>query len=893
MSANTFVHRAIYETIVALITLSTFPLIVAVVAPLATLARLLTFIVREFRLKIRQNNNNNSSNIFSHHHHHNITSSSSSASETGNKTSGDSAKERVLANLKNSASASEPHLSTASSADYAGDFSQPNSDDCIVVVNAASSFEAEGLVRYYASRGCTVIACDKNQQQLSEIFRNEDQELVKIISVTTPESAVRVKDLVAQFCSSQFRRDPLTLYSIIFVEPSGEVVMRRAMEREFFLGNNDFRKFFPIVTSSNNTNNTTSRNRTTTANTKPSVTTTRSNTASSSSSSSTTSYSSSEIVFLLSAYLAKSSGGSVPDFSPLVRRREQEESSTNKTSTNPKSNSSLNNNQHHRRTSSLDAASVFDKQSGGGGSSSSSAGSFMRQQQAGYAQSFTKSLSEQALDSFVFTPMRTQTALLRELVPLALRSMNLHHHGHHHHVVSSSESNNNISSPASATSTTPLSSKQSGNNNKDSSTTSTSSSKRRNSFSHHNDTNNSSSSQQHQQQPRISVMTRKDEDEKLTTALSLLNYSNSLSLASLLNVNGEASNSHSSFSKLLNAQVSTFSGIGKMRRMLSQSLLDVCEEIRLQCETSSEANGINGSNDGGGGDSFLNFGRLFSSSSSKSSRNNKFIRWSHIELFATSAQRSSEKRWMQHLMEFYFSSANSRKQSTRNRWKVPRVVFSQDPYEGYFDFQEDEQQQQQQQQQQQDHQQQKESTSSSPSPPRRGTTTANTNSLYSSPSKASSSSTEPKSKAQIESEKQDLIICSTQLSFLGNVINTPKPKRALYTAPRLSMNEGYKYYSSSSFGRGDLSSLLREIITATEDDNDGSSLSKLNGGINDDDDESNGNAEATRFIPLSFWTRVISWSLREERVLDVMMAGFHSSTKVEQTIKRMFEYVCS
>lgn len=100
---------------------------------------------------------------------------------------------------------------------------------CVVVLNAASSFEAEALVRFWATRGASVVAVDRNAAVLDSLFRH-DTKAVHCVAISSSGDAKRAADAVS--------RTGRALRAVIVVEPSGDALLRRAMEREAILENN-------------------------------------------------------------------------------------------------------------------------------------------------------------------------------------------------------------------------------------------------------------------------------------------------------------------------------------------------------------------------------------------------------------------------------------------------------------------------------------------------------------------------------------------------------------------------------------------------------------------------------------------------------------------------------
>jgi hypothetical protein len=777
-------QRALYEIIVALISLSTFPLIVAVVSPLGTIARLLSFIIREYRTNFFKSsdniNNNNNQNA------------------KRNKLLTTTGKDG-----KPLAAAIAAEISHSSSSTSSSPFSQPQHQqdqpgpsDCVVIVNAASSLEAEGLVRFYISRGCTVVACDRNASLLNELFKNvcvdennlgffdNDEEtarkiLLKTVALLGPETVSRVRDVVASCCgssvennnntssSSSFENNnnnnnnnipnpfsPLSLYAIVFVEPSGEIVTRRILEREYFLGNHNF------LNPKHKTSATSS------------------------------SLSMSELVFNLCEYLTKKSGGE------LFHQQQNNNNVFGDPQTN--SSSTSNHHHHHRRSSSLDSSAL----------GSSTPNNNSNNNNTGFSQTITKTLSEKNLDTMLFTPIQTQLALLRELTPIALRSQNFSHHPHQQQQQQNQKRKNSVttskinSSPSSAAS---------------------------------NEKNHLEQQQQHQgstissppplkihqqqQQPRVCVISRPDEDEDLASAvMGLLYYSSS-----------STSMSSSSSGMTIQALISSLSGLGAMRRTMTQSLLEACRCARENSELSSSK-----------------------------TKQQFFIRSCHVELFSTASQKASQKRWQQRLMHFYhqpsssssaLSSNQQQQQNTKNtiiktQWRVPRVPFlcGSESEQKLF-------------------------SSSSPSP--QASPSRNRDLFINS-----------------FSTVEDYANCSYQISVLGDIINTPKPKSTKYMAPVLSIHEPYD------------EELLLLLTTSSSSSPTSSQPQRHqsqegNAKPNDSQEQMQQQQTIHQFVHLSFWTRVLSWSFREERVVEVMTAAFHSSPRVENGIRKVFEYVCS
>lgn len=103
---------------------------------------------------------------------------------------------------------------------------------CVVVMHAASSFEAEAIVRFYAANGAAVIAVDRNVAVLSELFKHETRH-VTCVGLSSSGSDSVMRELVDAVVKTRKK-----LFGVIVVEPSGECVLRRLLEREAIQGNN-------------------------------------------------------------------------------------------------------------------------------------------------------------------------------------------------------------------------------------------------------------------------------------------------------------------------------------------------------------------------------------------------------------------------------------------------------------------------------------------------------------------------------------------------------------------------------------------------------------------------------------------------------------------------------
>jgi hypothetical protein len=218
-------------------------------------------------------------------------------------------------------------------------------------------------------------------------------------------------------------------------------------------------------------------------------------------------------------------------------------------------------------------------------------------------------------------------------------------------------------------------------------------------------------------------------------------------------------------------------------------------------------------------------------------------------LFATASQRASQKRWQQRLMQFYHqpnsaaaaaTQQNSSKTNSsiiiKTQWRVPRVPF-------FCGSESDEQ-----------------------------------HILH-------SSSLSPSRNREIfsYSSLEDYSNCTYQISVLGDIINTPKPKSTKYMAPVLSIYEPFDDELLLL-----TSSASQQTVSTSPDQQNSSSSAAQHQSVSPATQQ-----QQHQFVHLSFWTRVLSWSLREERVVDVMTAAFHSSPRVENGIQKVFEYICS
>lgn len=793
-------QRALYEIVLALISLSILPMAVAVVAPLATIARVLSFIIREFRSNFSTDQNT----IF-----HSRNPNNNNNNNKKNNATAAALAEKIDQNTNNGINQQQ----------------QPGCSDCVVIVNAASSLEAEGLVRYYISRGCTVVACDRNEALLQELFSNvscshpsivgafgdgEDgaggeeaarRVLLKTVPLLGPETVQRVKEVVAACCSASnastsdaavasstttgTRLGNSTRQSSTTAASSSSYSAASNRRHQQQNTNNSSQRHDPLLTSSSLSSSSSS-----TPNNpfgplslyaivfvEPSgeiimrrrlerefnLNNTMRPSYAAASASSTPAMTAREIIYNLCEYLTKISGGDDMLFGGA-------DATASKYGRQDSTSSS-----HHRRASSIDSASSSSAAAVAANSrnnhnsvaASSSTTTF-------FSQTITRSLSEKSLDNFIMTPLQTQLTLLRELTPIALRSQNFSH----------------AESGSSTKSKKPFISLK-------------------------------------QQQPRVCVISRPHEDEELASAVvSLVHYASSSSYPSLF-----ANNNYQQV-------IQSLTGLGAMRRTMTQALLDACKSAREHYHRGS---------------------MMVSTSSSSSSFDKKtrpfFLRTCHIELFSTAAQQASQKRWMQRLMHFYCqhqtqqnqASTSSSSPSIKRQWRVPKVPF--------FSGSEREQRL-----------------------------------LFSSSSSASSSPNASPTRfgARFINEHsatlEDFSNCTYQISILGDIINIPKPKSSTsYSSPMLSIHEPYD----------------EEIVamnnTAGSNKNSSSNVSDVNNNNNcsPSTDLSSSTSKQHQFEHLSFWTRVFSWSLREERLVDVVTAAFHSSPRVEDGIKRVFEYLCS
>jgi hypothetical protein len=848
--SSSFASRIFYEIVVALVTLSTFPLVVALVAPLASLARIISFIVREIRLnhqrqKIfkQQQRQQINRKLAGDNNIQNKNNNNNFDNESNISTSPTKLNEKVLHQISEkvqqhaavaaaAASSSSPFSSSSPTANFLnssgffnfsandansdpnflllGTKTTPNEQNCVVVVNAASSLEGEGLVRYYAARGCTVVACDRNASLLSELFKNEDSNLVRPCALYGPETVPRVRDVVASLCggnptsSSSFSssssssqtvllKKNLSLFAIIFVEPSGEIVVRRSLEREFLI------------------------------NSSPSAKSKIASTISSSSPSSQVP-NSSESLMKLCEYLSHTNGGQtsgelISNFSKTVtkskRSAQQEKKLNEQQKTNSKNsdddddddnddkqNDKSKRSKMHRRTSSLDAAAVaavVEK------SSSKSAQQQHEEEKLPpssfhhHAKSFTdsssKTLSDQVLDNFVFIPVKTQTSLLRELTPIAL-----------------SKKNQLDNDPTSGFIL----------------------------------------------QPRVCIITRSNESEELSTALCLLHYSTAMSSsssASLFFSHQQQQQNNNNNNNNNQSCIQTIAGISKMRRFLMESLIEVCHSLRNEHQAAIYEQNENEKR------KQQQKKNIYSSSPSSmhekrpESINQNFLRCCHIDLFSTSAQRSSQTIWLQGLADFCLTMNISSNMTgneysfLKKRWGVPKLPFS---FLRFLDSGENEEQEQ---------------------------SAINDSESGSSPSysrKYSSSVSPSRTSKALPPHSADFSTCSFQISFLGETINALKPKTSKYFCPELGILE------DSASNEKNRSALLSKYFD-----------SEVVGDVKESEIFKDSSKPQQKFVPLSFWTRVLSWSFREERILDVMLAGFHSSPKLENVVAKVFEYVCS